>query len=209
MICITYLLSYGVVPTVTAAMIEVHWDSDYTESTVRPVVLLVSLGLLVSISAIPSAIAAFVILHRQKSGLYSSSHASPAGLGSLIAQSNLLQKFQAIPSFETQDGIDKALGALRLGLSHTCTSQRISFLNPDQAVQESIKTLWQRDFSEAHPWWLRGRTYVRLNIILLVPIIVYITVLHQQAYAAIMQDDVTIIDGRSCYQDLHRHSSTR
>jgi hypothetical protein len=196
MICITYLLSYGMVPAVTAAMIEVRWNSDYTESTVRPIVWLISLGLLASVLAVASAIAAFVMLHRQKSGLYSSS-ASLADLESLIAQSHILQKFQAIPSFETQEGLDKALGALQLGLLHTGTSQRITLLDPDQAVQESTKSVWQRDFKEAHPWWLRGRTYVGLNIILLVPVAVVTVVLYQQAYTSITEQDITHVNGNT------------
>lgn len=116
-----------------------------------------------------------------------SSVTSLAGLGSLIAQSNILEKFRALPSFETQEGIDKTLGALRVGLLHTGTSQQITLLDPDQAVQESTKTDWQRDLKEAHPWWLRGRTYVGLNIILLVPSVVMMVVLYRQAY---IEDDV-------------------
>jgi hypothetical protein len=130
------------------------------------------------------------MLHRQRSGLYSSP-ASLADLGSLIAQSNVLQKFQAISSFETQEGIDKALGALRLGLLHTGTSQRITLLDPGQAVQELTKTRWQRDSKEAHPWFLRGRTYLGLNFILLVPFVVMGVVLYQQTYTSITDGDVT------------------
>jgi hypothetical protein len=180
MTCTTYLLSYGMVPAVTATMIEVRWDSDYTESTVQPIVWLTSLGLLASTLAVALAIAAFLIVHRQKSGLYSSP-ASLADLGSLIAQSNVLQKFQAISSFETQEGIDKAFEALQLGLLHKGTSQRITLLDPGQAVRDSTKTVWLLDLEEAHPWSLWGRTYVGLNIILLVPFIVVFVVLYQQA----------------------------
>lgn len=196
MICTTYLLSYGVIPTITAAMIEVRWDDEYTESTVRPIVWLISLGFLASILAVASAIAASVMLHRQKSGLYSSP-ASLAGLGSLIAQSNILQKFRAIPSFETQEGIDKALGALLVGLSHTGASQQITLLDADQTVQESTKTVWKRESKEAHPWWLWGRTYVGLNVILLVPTIVMVVVLWQQAYKSVVEEDITYLDGNA------------
>jgi hypothetical protein len=196
MICTTYLLSYGIVPAVTAAMIEVRWNSDYAESTVRPIVWLTSLGLLASIFAVASAIAAFVMVRRQESGLYSNP-ASLADLGSLIAQSNILQKFQAISSFETQEGIDKALGALQLGLLHTENSQRITLLDPGQAVQESTKTVWQRDLKEAHPWSLWGRTYVGLNIILLVSVIVMFVVLFQHAYASITERNITLMNGNA------------
>ena len=196
MICTTYLLSYGVVPAITAAMIEVRWDYGYTKSTVQPILWLTSLGLLASMLAVALAIAAFVMLHRQESGLYSSP-ASLAGLGSLVAQSDVLQRFQAVPSFDTQEGIDKALGALRLGLIHTGTSQRITLLDPDQHVQESPKTVWQRSFKEAHPWVLQGRTYVGLNLILLVPIIAIVGVLYPQTYASIIEDDARQIDGNA------------
>jgi len=196
MICVTYLLSYGMVPAVTAAMIEVRWNSDYTESTVRPILWLLSLGLLASILAVVSAIAAFAMLHRQKSGLYSSP-ASLADLGSLIAQSDVLQKFQAIPSFETQEGMDKTLGALRLGLVHTGNSQRIALLDPDQAVQESPKTVWQRDADEAHPWWLRGKTYLGLNVILLIPMTVMLVIIYHQVDLSIGAQDITLINGNS------------
>jgi hypothetical protein len=192
MICITYLLSYGMVPAVTAAMIEVRWNSDYTKGTVRPIVWLIGLGLLASILAVALAIAAFVMLHRQKSGLYSSP-ASLADQGSLIAQSNVLQKFKAIPSFETQEGIDKALGALHLGLLHTGTSLRITLLDPDQAVQESSKAVWQRDLKEAHPWWLRGRIYIGLHLVLLVPANVGLVLLRQQDEKSITEQDITSI----------------
>jgi hypothetical protein len=146
--------------------------------------------------AAASAIAAFVVVHRQKSGLYSSP-ASLADLGSLIAQSNVLQKFQALSSFKTQEGIEKALGALQLGFLHTGTSQRITLLDPGQAVQESTKTVWQRDLKEAHPWSLWGRTYVGLNIILLVPFIVMFVVLYQQAYISITERDITLMNGNA------------
>jgi hypothetical protein len=155
-----------------------------------------SLGLLASTLAAASAIAAFVVVHRQKSGLYSSP-ASLADLGSLIAQSNVLQKFQALSSFKTQEGIEKALGALQLGFLHTGTSQRITLLDPGQAVQESTKTVWQRDLKEAHPWSLWGRTYVGLNIILLVPFIVMFVVLYQQAYISITERDITLMNGNA------------
>lgn len=96
MICTTYLLSYGVVPTITAAMIEVRWNHGYTESTVRPIMWLISLGFLASILAVASAIAAFVMLRRQKSGLHSNP-ASLAGLGCLISQSKDPPEFQVNP----------------------------------------------------------------------------------------------------------------
>jgi hypothetical protein len=84
-----------------------------------------------------------------------------------------------------------------LGFLHTGTSQRITLLDPGQAVQESTKTVWQRDLKEFHPWSLWGRTYVGLNIILLVPFIVMFVVLYQQAYISITERDITLMNGNA------------
>jgi hypothetical protein len=91
MISLAYLLSYGVVPTISIAMIQIQWD-PIAGGTVKPLVYLIGIGFLVSMSTVAFAIAAFVVLRRQKSGLYHSP-ASLAGLGALIAQSDLLQRF--------------------------------------------------------------------------------------------------------------------
>lgn len=70
-------------------------------------------------------------------------------------------------------------------------------LDPDQAVQESTKTVWQRDLKEAHPWWLWGRTYIGLNVIILVPGIVTVVVLWQQTYKSLIEEDITYLDGNA------------
>jgi hypothetical protein len=98
MISIAYLLSYGVVPAVTIAMVKIQWDGFTNEGTAQPLIYFVSLGLLVSMSTIASAVAAFVILRRQKSGLYSDP-GIVAGLGTLVAGSDLLQKIPVAPLF--------------------------------------------------------------------------------------------------------------
>jgi hypothetical protein len=79
-------------------------------------------------------------------------------------------------------------------LAMICTTY---LLDPGQAVQESTKTVWQRDLKEAHPWSLWGRTYVGLNIILLVPFIVMFVVLYQQAYISITERDITLMNGNA------------
>lgn len=188
MISIAYLLSYGVLPTVSVAMIKIQWDASVTEGTAQPLIYLIVLELLVSMSTVAFAVAAFVILHRQKSGLYNNP-ASLAGLGTLVAESNLLQKFQSLRSFETQEGIDKTLGHLQLGLEHTGTSYQITLLDPSQTVPKIPEKMWRRDSNEAHPWWLRGWTYIGLNILMIIPIIVLYIVIYRQAYAAILYND--------------------
>jgi hypothetical protein len=197
MISLAYLLSYGVVPTISIAMIQIQWD-PIAGGTVKPLVYLIGIGFLVSMSTVAFAIAAFVVLRRQKSGLYHSP-ASLAGLGALIAQSDLLQRFQSLHSFETQEGIDRILGSLRLGLLHTGASRQTSIqvLNPDQAIQKAQDTAWQRDPNEAHPWWLRGRTYLGLNGLMLIPTIVLYAVIFQQSYAAVSDSDPLEINGNA------------
>lgn len=196
MISTAYLLSYGILPTVTVAMIKIEWDDSITEATAQPLVYFVGLGLLVSMSTVAFAITAFTILQRQKSGLYNNP-ASLAGLGSLVAESGLLQNFQTLCSFETQEGIDKALGDLRLVLEHTGTSYQITLLDPSQTVPNLAKSKWQRDSVEAHPWWLRGWTYIGLNVLMLVPTIVLCIVVFQQAYAAVLDNDPLQINGNA------------
>ncbi|KAJ9606964.1 hypothetical protein H2200_008975 [Cladophialophora chaetospira] len=196
MISVAYLLSYGVLPAVTIAMIEIRWDDPVTEGTARPLIYLIVLGLLVSMSTVAFATAAFVILRRQKSGLYSNP-ASLAGVGSLVAESNLLQRFQSLRSFETQEGIDKALGDLQLTLGHTGASYQISLLDPSQTIPELPEKKWRRDSNEAHPWWLRGSTYTGLFILMLIPIGVLYGVLFQQAHAALLNEDPLQINGKA------------
>lgn len=196
MISIAYLLSYGILPTVTIAMIKIEWDDSFTEGTAQPLIYFVGLGLLVSISTVAFAITAFMILQRQKTGLYNNP-ASLAGLGSLVAESTLLENFQSLCSFETQEGIDKALGDFQLVLEHTGTSYQIALLDPSQTVPKMATKKWQRDINEAHPWWLRGRTHIGLNFLMLVPTVVMFVVLYQQAYAAALDNDPTEINGNN------------
>ena len=176
MMSITYLLSYGVLPTATTAMLKIHWDNDNSpqKGTAQPLVYIVILALVVSVSASAFAVAAFIILHRRNSGVYGNP-ASIAGLGALVAESNLLDKFRALRSFENQAGIDKALGDYQLCLENTPgqhDSYQISLLDPAQIVPERPKTSIMRDSNEAHPWWLRGWTYLGYSALVLVPQVV-------------------------------------
>jgi hypothetical protein len=173
MMSITYLLSYGVLPTATTAMLKIHRDDDNapTTGTAQPLVYIVILALFVSVSASVFAVAAFIILHRRKSSVYGDA-ASIAGLGALVAESNLLEKFRSLQSFETQAGIDKTLGDYKLCLANTSghhDSYQISLLDPAQIVPERPKTSIVLESNEAHPWWLRGWTYLVLSALLFVP----------------------------------------
>ena len=173
MMSITYLLSYGVLPTATTAMLKIHWDDDNspTKGTAQPLVYFIILALVVSVSASAFAVAAFIILHRRKSGVYGDP-ASIAGLGALVAESNLLDKFRSLWSFQNQEAIDKALGDYQLCLENTSgnhDSYQISLLDPAQIVPKPPKTSIERNVNEAHPWWLRGWTYLGLVALTFVP----------------------------------------
>lgn len=193
-ISMTYLLSYGVLPTISVAMIKIHWNDSITEGTAQPLVYFIGLALIVSLSTVAFAIAGFVILQRQRSGLHNNP-GSLASLGALVAESNLLERFQSLRSFDTQDGINKALGDLQLGLEHTGTAYQISVLDPSRNLPDVTQQPWRRDTFEAHPWWLRGWTYIGLNIIMFVPIIVFYSVIMQQAEAAVIEDNPLEING--------------
>lgn len=193
-ISMTYLLSYGVLPTVSVAMIKIQWNESITEGTAQPLMYFIVLALFVSLSTVAFAVAGFVILQRQKSGLHSSP-GSLAGLGALVAESNLLQKFQSLSSLETQEGIDRALGDLQLGLESTGTAYQISVVDPSQTLPDPRRQPWRRDTFEAHPWWLRGWTYIGLNVIIFVPYIVFYNVLTQQAEAALLYGNPLEING--------------
>jgi hypothetical protein len=152
MMSITYLLSYGVLPTATTAMLKIHWDDDNspTKGTAQPLVYIIILALVVSVSASAFAVAAFILLHRRKSGVYGDP-ASIAGLGALVAESNLLDKFRSLWSIQKQEGIDKALGDYQLCLENTSGhhySYQISLLDPAQIVPKSPKTSIVRDVDE-------------------------------------------------------------
>lgn len=196
MISIAYLLSYGVLPTVSVAMIKIHWDESVTESTAQPLVYLTGLALLVSISTVSFAVAARVILHRQKFGLYHNP-ASLARLGTLVAESNLLQRFQSLRSLETQKGIDKILGDLQLGLEHTDTSYQITLLDSSQTVPQIPEEKWRRDSNEAHSWWLRGWTYIGLNALTIAPLVILYLVIYKQAYTAVSNYDPLELNGNT------------
>lgn len=193
-ISIAYLLSCGVLPTLTGAMIKLHWDKDVIEGNAQPLIYLIFLGLLVSLSIVAFAVAAFISLRKQKSGLYTNP-TSLAGLGTMISESNLLPKFQSLRSFETQEGIDKALGDLQLRLEYVGGSYQITLLDPNQNVLKVPEQKWLRDSVEAHPWWLRGWTYIGLNILTLVPSIALYATTYQQAYNAVVDQDPLEING--------------
>jgi hypothetical protein len=188
MMSITYLLTYGVLPTATTAMLKIHWDDDNspTKGTAQPLVYFIILALVVSVSASAFAAAAFIILHRRKSGVYGDP-VSIAGLAALVAESNLLDKFRLLWSMQKQAEIDKALGDYQLCLEHTSGrhgAYQISLFDPAQIVPKPPRMSIVRDLSEvrnvsearkvneAHPWWLRGRTYLGLSALMIVPSLV-------------------------------------
>jgi hypothetical protein len=225
MMSITYLLSYGVLPTATTAMLKIHWDDDNspTKGTAQPLVYIIILALVVSVSASAFAVAAFILLHRRKSGVYGDP-ASIAGLGALVAESNLLDKFRSLWSIQKQEGIDKALGDYQLCLENTSghhDSYQISLLDPAQIVPKSPKTSIVRDvnevrranearnLNEAHPWWLRGRTYLGLSALTVVPgLVIMFTLDHNITsnafYIKICYAIITII-GSALAANWHLH----
>jgi hypothetical protein len=225
MMSITYLLSYGVLPTATTAMLKIHWDDENspTKGTAQPLVYIIVLALVVSVLASAFAVAAFIMLHRRKSGVYGDP-ASIAGLGALVAESNLLVKFRSLWSMQKQEGIDKALGDYQLCLENSSghhDSYQISLLDPAQIVPKPPEMSIMRDVNEvrqpnetrdvngAHPWWLRGRTYLGLTVLIFVPEAVIILTTDQNStsnafYIKICYAIITMI-GSALAANWHIH----
>lgn len=189
-----YILSYGVLPTVTVAMIKINWDSSVSTGTVQPLIYFLGMAAGVSMATAAFGIVTAVILSKQKSGLYGNP-TGIAGLGALITDSNLLKHFQTLHTYDSQDRINQVLGDLRLGFEQSGSSYQIDLLEPNQTFISLPEVPWRRNSHEAHPRWLRGKTYLGLNLFMLLPIIGMYIALSQQINTAVDAGDPTKING--------------
>jgi len=132
---------------------------------------------------------------------------SIAGLGALVAESNILDKFRSLQSFETQAGIDKALGSYQLCLENTSghhDSYQISLLDLGQTVPEQNKQKHVIYLNDAHPWWLHGKSFLGLTVLLLIPLIVMIPIHGSIMVPKFCYTMVTVI-GAAIYVNWHLH----
>lgn len=170
-----YIMASDLLPVALAAMNHVDWyllDEQGMPLVTRRYAAILMLCILLLI--IVCALWLLILLSRRRTGLFGDP-ISIGGIASLIAYSDLLNRFRQLRSYDTQARIDEALGSCKIHLRYDRQARnpyQICLLDSGQVLTAPTETAFMQKRSEAHNRWLWGRSLVLQTIVVITPYVV-------------------------------------
>ena len=169
-----YILEFTALPVLASVLWKLSPydsvdDSEFQLAVkVNQVFVILAIALLLATVLLGVALA--VVLQRRSYGL----HGDPggiSGIASLVAGSNALDAFRRVRSYDSQAAIDDMLQHCRFALMPTDQGYQIHVIDQPEYSLSTPRQPFVQNRGEAHSWWLWGRSYIGLSILVLIPFV--------------------------------------